>query len=86
MFLFLTLNMSLLRAEVKTDFFEVSAYPKSIVTQDSKTYTVTFSDLSTNYYTSKEMEKCLSTAIKNSKAVIIKHHKKTLFISECKLK
>ncbi len=84
--LFLTINISTLRAEVKTDFFEVSAYPKSLVAQNAKTFMVTFSDLSANYYASKEMEQCLSLAIKNSKAVIIKHHKKTLFISECKLK
>lgn len=79
-------NISTLKAEEKTEFFEVTAFPKSLVLQASKTYLVTFSDLSAQYLAQENVEKCLSIAIQSKTAVFIKHHKKTLLISECRPK
>ncbi len=80
------LDVATIKADEKNDYFEVSAYPHSLSLQDSKLYLVTFADLSAQYFALKSVEGCLSIAIQKKSAVIIKHHKKTLVISECRPK
>ncbi len=82
----LSMNVTMAIGSEKADFYEVTAYPKSMILQDNGSYLVQFSDLATHYFANKKLANCLSTAIQNTQAVVIKHHKKTLIISECKLK